>query len=96
MLAYVIRRENDISDLPASTKAVAFTFRPSIGNILELLERTKRIKVIMISNGYTKSMGEMTKKLMKLHNIELKNTPEQLQGRHNIDNVIEFNEESKE
>jgi aconitase B len=95
MLAYIIRRENDISDLPTSAKAVAFTFRPSMETILETLEKAKRINVIMISDGYTKSMGTGTKRLLKLHNIELRNTPEQLQGRHNIDNVIEF-EESKE
>jgi len=95
MLAYVIRQPDKICSIPTSAKAVAFTFRPSMETILETLEKAKRINVIMISDGYTKSMGTGTKRLLKLHNIELRNTPEQLQGRHNIDNVIEF-EESKE
>jgi hypothetical protein len=80
MLAQMVRSENDLQDITKSTKAIIFSYRPSMINLMNMMNKGKNIKTVMVAKSYLATMGPGARKILELNKIELKETPIDYRG----------------
>jgi hypothetical protein len=96
MKILVIGREKKLTEVTPRTNAVHFSYRPNMDDILDLLEKCMKIKVISIPPSYNKTLAKGIRKLAKLMNIEIKVSTEAWGTRTDINSEIEIDDTTGE
>lgn len=80
MLAYMVRSKNDLKDITKSTKAIIFSYRPKMIDLLDMINKGKNIEIVMVAKSYLATMGPGAKKILESRKITLKATPTDYRG----------------
>jgi hypothetical protein len=80
------RRDLAKPTMTGTTEALFLTFRPTVADILELVQHPPGPLQIRLASGHEKTLNRATRTLLKMNNIKLKSYS--IQGRKNNEGAI--------
>jgi len=67
----IISKKEEISTIDENEEFVHLTFRPSMADIINLLERTPDLKIVQIPQSYNKTLSKGIDYLLEMKNVIL-------------------------
>jgi DNA-binding MurR/RpiR family transcriptional regulator len=80
MLAYLIRKREEIESIPRSVKVIELSFRPSMKDLINMVHKRKQIKTILVTPSYMKTISKSMRMMLENQQIEMKETPSDMRG----------------
>jgi hypothetical protein len=94
MKVLILGKRENMNRVTSKTTAVHFSYRPNMCDVLEVMNKTKALKKIYLSESSMKTTSKSMKKLLEMNEIGLCDAGTKFWGaRTDVDQTVEINEE---